>query len=335
MSYLYVNTQGAVISVRANHCQVKYKLKLLKSIPLETLEAIEIFGNVQITTQCINECLRRNIPISFYSMYGNYYGRMSSVNHSNAERQRAQAALYGDFEFRLAFAKKIIDAKINNQIVILRRYNRFSGETDIDDKIKEIQYINSKIEGSETIEQIMGYEGTVAKMYFRLLGQLVEPEFYFNKRTKRPAKDAFNSMLSLGYSILMDEIFGKIEARGINPYFGFMHSDQPHHPTLVSDLMEEWRAVIIDSVVMSLINGHEIDIDGFNTDKCSGAVYLNKDTFKKYIAKIEKKFRTMNRYLTYIDYPVTFRNAMDLQVNQLIKTIETGNVSFYEPIRIR
>ena len=335
MSYLYVNTQGATLSVKANQFQVRNKLKTLKSIPAETLEAIEIFGNVQLTTQCIKECLKRNIPVTFYSFYGAYCGRLSAVNHTDAVRQRRQALLYDDYDFRLAFARKVIKAKIHNQIVILKRYDRSAEHIDLGKRIKEIQYIESKIDAAETIEQVMGFEGTAARMYFNLLGQLVEPDFYFEKRTKRPAKDPFNSMLSFGYSILMDEIYGKIEARGLNPYFGFMHADQGKHPTLASDMMEEWRAVIVDSTVMSLINGHEISIEGFYSVKDTGAVYLDNDTFRVYVAKLDKKFRTLNKYLSYVEFPVTFRQAMDFQISQLVKAIETKDLSFYEPITIR
>lgn len=92
---------------------------------------------------------------------------------------------------------------------------------------------------------------------------MADTEYAFKGRSKLPPKDEFNSMISLGYSLLLNDKYSKVENRGLNPYFGFLHSDREKHPTLISDMMEEWRAVLIDSLVMSMINGHEILIDDF------------------------------------------------------------------------
>ena len=336
MSYLYICEQGATIGFSDNRFQVKYKDGLLKSIPSEVLEVIEVFGKVQITTQCIEECLKRGVNILYYSTNGAYYGRLLSTNHINVKRQRKQAKLGENEEFKRALSKKLIDAKIKNQIVILRRYARTRG-LDVHQPIAEMQYMAAKVNSDYTkgIEQIMGYEGRAARVYFQTLGRLVEPEFAFQGRTRRPPLDPFNSMISLGYSIILNEIYGKLEGKGLNPYFGFMHRDREKHPTLASDIMEEWRAVLIDSTTLSLLNGHELSADNFYTSMEQPGVFLDKDGFKIYIQKLENKFRTKNRYLSYIDYSVSFRRAIDLQINQLVKAIENETVDEYSPIIIR
>lgn len=208
---------------------MKYKDGLTRSIPVETLEVIEVFGNVQITTQCLIECLKRGVNVLFYSTNGAYYGRLISTSHVNVQRQRKQADIGKNEEFKLAFSKRIINAKIRNQIVILRRYVR-SRKVDIERSVIEMQNMYKKIDGASTIEQVMGYEGTAAKTYFKILGTLIEPEFSFKGRSKRPPLDPFNSMISLGYSIIMNELYGKIEGKGLNPYFGVMHKDREKHP---------------------------------------------------------------------------------------------------------
>lgn len=335
MSYLYVSDQSAVIGVAENRFQVKYKDGLLKSIPVETLEVIEVFGKVQITTQCIQECLKRGINIIFYSTKGAYFGRLISPGHVNVMRQRKQAELGKDADFCLEFSRKIINAKIQNQIVILRRYSRNS-EEDLSRPIAEMKYMQKKVNTvADTVEKVMGYEGYVARIYFGALGRVVDSEFQFKGRTKRPPLDPFNSMLSLGYSIVMNEIYGKLEAKGLNPYFGSLHSDREKHPTLASDLMEEWRAILIDATVLSIVNGHEIKREEFYSDPGQPGVFLTEQAFKIYLKKLETKFRTDNKYLEYIDYSVSFRKALDLQVNQYAKMIETGDVSCYSPVMIR
>ena len=262
MSYLYVCEQGATIGITENRFQVKYKDGMVKSIPAETLEVIEVFGKIQITTQCVTECLKRGVNILFYSTQGAYFGRLISTNHVNVQRQRMQEKVTEDKKFRLDFSRCIINAKIRNQIVVLRRYAR-NRENDIRRAVIEMQNMYRKLETAQSIEQLMGYEGTAAKIYFRELGRLIDPAFAFAGRNRRPPRDPFNSVISLGYSIILNELYGKIEGKGLNPYFGVMHSDREKHPTLASDLMEEWRAVLIDSVALSMLNGHELQREDF------------------------------------------------------------------------
>ncbi len=334
MSYLYVCEQGASIGLADNRFQVKYRDGMVKSIPAETLEVIEVFGKVQITTQCIEECLKRGVNILYYSTNGAYYGRLISTNHVNVQRQRLQAERTKDLDFRIALSKRLIDAKIRNQIVVMRRYARH-GNYNVERSVVEMQNMYKKLENAKSIEQVMGYEGTAAKTYFRELGRMIDSQFAFSGRTRRPPKDPFNSLISLGYSIILNEFYGKIEGKGLNPYFGVMHSDHEKHPTLASDLMEEWRAVLIDSLALSMLNGHELCKDDFYTETEQPGVFLEKDGFKKYIQKLENKFRTETRYLSYIDYSVSFRRAMDLQINQFVKVLETNDVELYHPVVIR
>ena len=334
MSYLYVSEQGASIGIEANRFQVNYKDGMIKSIPAETLEMIEVFGSVQITTRCLTECLKRGVNILFYSTSGAYYGRLISTSHVNVQRQRIQAEIGHNETFKLEMSKKIIDAKIRNQVVVLRRYARGRDE-DIHRMIIEMQNMQKKLPYAKSVEQVMGYEGTAAKIYFKVLGKLIDEQFVFEGRSRRPPMDPFNSLISLGYSIILNELYGKIEGKGLNPYFGVMHKDREKHPTLASDLMEEWRAVLIDTTALSMLNGHELVKEDFYTGIDQPGVFLEKDRFRKYIQKLEGKFRIENKYLSYIDYSVSFRRAMDLQVNQFVKAIETENVEEYMPVIIR
>ena len=332
MSYLYVCEQGATIGYETNRFQVKYKNDLLKSVPAETLEMIEVFGNIQMTTQCMTECLKKGVSVLYYSANGAYYGRLISTNHVNVGRQRKQAAMSEELKSNLA--RKMIDAKIRNQCVILRRYTR-NGSIDTEKEILAMQNLRGKLLFCKSVEEIMGYEGAAARIYFSTLGKLIDSEFTFSGRNKRPPLDPFNSMISLGYSIILNEIYGKLEGKGLNPYFGILHKDREKHPTLASDMMEEWRAVLIDTLVMGMLNGHELSKENFYRDSESGAVLLDKEGFKKYIGKLENKFHADQKYLSYIDYRVSFRRALDLQVNQLTKAIEENDASLYMPVVIR
>ncbi len=333
MSLIYIDENGVTIGIDGNRCLITYKDGMKRYIPWETIEGITVMGKAHLTTQCHEECLKRGISVSYFSKGGTYYGRLVSTGHINAPRQRQQAKLYNT-DFALNLSKNIIKAKLKNQNVVLTRYAKSRG-ADVKGSSNTITVCYNKIDSCKTIEQVMGFEGQGAKYYFEGLSKCVEKDFEFHGRSKRPPKDAFNSMISLGYSILMNELYNKIELKGLNPYFGFMHRDAEKHPTLASDMMEEWRAVIVDATIMSLINGHEIEKENFTYDLDSPGCYLDKDGLKIVLKKLEKKFKTEIKYLNYVDYPVSFRNAIALQMNQLTKAIESEDASLYQPIRIR
>lgn len=333
MSLLFVNENNAVIGIESNRCFVKYSDGMKKIVPIETLESITIMGHAQMTTQCVQECLKRGISVLYYSKGGTYFGRLHSTGHVNAERQRKQSSLY-DSQFAIDLAKNIISAKLKNQQVVLKRYEK-SRKIPVEESSKMIHICREKVMRCETISEIIGYEGQGAKAYFDGLSLLINPEFQFHGRNRRPPRDEFNSMISLGYSILMNELYGKIEAKGLNPYFGFLHRDKENHPTLASDMIEEWRAVIVDSTVMSMINGHEIQKEDFVTDLEQPGCFLTRNGIKVFLSKLEKKLQTEVKYLDYIDYAVSFRRGIALQADALVKAIEAGDAALYKPIEIR
>ena len=252
MSYLYVNDNGVTVGVEANRCVAKYPDGMVKYVPIESLEGIVIMGQSQLTTRCTEECLKRGINISYFSKGGRYFGRLQSTGHVKAERQRQQCSLY-DTEFSVELAKRMISAKLKNQSVVLKRYER-SKNIALPEIDNMLDICRKKVAECKDVYEIMGYEGQGAKYYFDGLSKCINEEFVFHGRSRRPPLDEFNSMIGLGYSVLMNEIYGKIEEKGLNPYFGFIHRDAEKHPTLASDLMEEWRAVLVDATVMGIIN---------------------------------------------------------------------------------
>lgn len=332
MSYLYLTDYSAKLGINENYLVVKKGSEVIERVPLETLEEISVYGNCQISTQCIHGCLNKDIPIVYYSAGGKYLGRLQASGHISVKRQRKQAC-FNESEQALELAKRIVGAKIHNQIVVLRRYAISRGE-ELSDDYNYMSILKRKTTGAKSIEEIMGYEGNAARSYFGGLNRLVEPNFHFNGRNRRPPKDPFNAMLSFGYSMLLSELYGKIVAKGLNPYFGFIHQDREHHPTLASDLMEEWRPIIVDSVVMSMVNGHEISVDQFHIEKDDG-IYMSHEGMKNFVRKMEIKFNQVVKYLKYIDYPVSFRRAIELQINSFAHVLDNENIEFYEPVLIR
>ena len=334
MSYLYVVEHGATVGISGGYFVVKYRNGMERKIPQDLLEAVSIFGKVSLTTQCIEECLKRGIVVNYFSTRGSYFGRLSSTRHMNIFRQKKQLRLSEDVQYCMTISKSIIRAKIHNQKVVLRRYIKNNTES-LNTCIKNMNIAENKIENCKNYHEIMGFEGFASKNYFQGLSEIIEHGFKFNGRNRMPPRDPFNSMLSLGYTILMYEIYGCIENRGLHPYAGFLHQDKERHPTLASDLMEEWRAVIVDSVVLSLIQGNEVQSDMFIKDDETGGIFLNNDAMRIFIKKMEKKLITEMNYLSCTSYRTSFRRGLWLQTGEMLKAIEQEDPSLYEPIRIR
>lgn len=212
MSCLYVTENGATIGLQKHRLEIKYRGGEEQSIPIETLESIEVFGKTQVTGQAITECMQRGIPLSFHSRGGYFLGSVIPAGNTNACRQRVQFRTSENEEFSLQLSRNIIKAKIHNQMVLLRRYAR-NGCDDVDEEIGTILRIERRIDRCNSRDEIMGCEGYAARQYFKGLGKLVKEEFAFTQRSKRPPKDEFNALLSLGYSILLHEIYAKIEKK--------------------------------------------------------------------------------------------------------------------------
>ncbi len=333
MSYLYVNEQGARIGVDGGYITVQMKDNLVRKIPSETLENISLFGNISVTTQAMQRCLKLGITLNFFSSNGRYYGHLAPTAKCRITRQRKQFAVTEDPIFVKTFSREILGAKIHNQKIVLKRYITNPTRQSLE-AVKQIENAEKKLQLCESLDEMKGYEGIAARNYFAALSDLIEPDFKFHGRNRMPPKDPFNSMLSLGYTLLMHEIYGLIEGHGLSAYAGFLHQDRENHPTLASDLMEEWRAVIVDSVVLSLIQGHEISIDGFQADYETGGILLINDSFRIFVRKYEKKMRSEIQYLQ-AEGRQSYRALLNEQVSLLSKAIDEGDPGIYKAIRIR
>ncbi|MCQ2534352.1 MAG: CRISPR-associated endonuclease Cas1 [Clostridia bacterium] len=332
MCYLYLTRHGDTVGITGGYLKIVHCDKTQDFIPKATLDGISVFARVQLSTDVIRHCLMNGINISYFSETGFYYGTTNSIVGNRTSRVKSQVLLSEQDEFRISLARKIVFAKINNQLVVAKRYLR---SNDMNPKEKLFQMRNSrrKVLLADSTNKIMGYEGIASRNYFDCIGEFIEEEFKFNGRNRRPARDPFNCMINFGYSLLYKEICGELENRGLNPYVGFMHKDKPGHASLASDLIEEWRAPIIDSVVLSLIQGHEIKRYMFEiTDnRC----WMTDEAKRLLINKIEHRMYSEHKYLTYISKEITYRMALWHQIERLGKAVDNANPELYEPVIIR
>ena len=332
MSLLYVTENGATLGINGGRVVVTYKNGEIEEIPKETVSGVALFGQSQVTTQLTKYFLEKGIRVSYFSSTGKYYGMLTPAESHDVTRLKKQMILTQQEDFCLEMAKKIIRAKINNQLTVIRRYSR-NNLDEASPLLTPLKIEKNKIEKSTSIEELMGHEGKASRIYFQIINSFLEEDFKFDKRSRRPAKDPVNCMLNFGYALLTKEIIGELENRGLCAYTGFLHQDKPGHASLASDLIEEWRQVIVDSVVLSLIQGHEISCDCFKYE--NGGCILTQEGMKMFIYKMEKKMFTESKYLSYIDKAVSFRKAIWHQCESIATAIDTGNSKMYNPVIIR
>ncbi len=336
MSYIYIYEQGTKLTFKQNQIVViNPKKELVLYYPIEGVEAVILIGDTTLTSDCVKNLLRREINLTWLGINGKFYGRLESTQNVNVLRHKMQFEVIDDAEFSLSITKKILTAKINNQFIIAKRYLRNRQEVIANDQLTRMNIYKNKIDLTNSIEEARGYEGGAAKEYFKILSMVTEEGFRFEGRNRQPPTDKFNSLLSFGYTLLFYEVYTAIVNKGLNPYVSIIHSLRNGHPALCSDLMEEFRAVIIDSLVMYCISKSIIKETDFEKPNDEGGIYLKKEAAKTFIAEYEKKIRTKTKYLSYTDFDVSFRRAIELQIGQLIKAMENRNAENYMPVTVR
>ena len=166
MSNLYIYEQGIVLRYKENRLLITYTNGDYKSIPIENIDNVVIFGGIQLSTACMHNLLTKGIHVTFLSKTGSYFGRLESTSNINIERQRVQFRKSDDKEFCLAIGKKFIKGKITNQRTLLIRANKDLKSEILTNIITNMFGMIKNINDSKTIEELMGLEGYSARLYF-------------------------------------------------------------------------------------------------------------------------------------------------------------------------
>ena len=279
---LYVSEQGCYVSLQQESLLVKKKDTVQAQVQLPLLEQILIFGQSQVSVAVIRACLRRDIPIIFLSRMGYCYGRLLPIERGYRQLSRYQQQL--SRVQRLVIAREIVVGKLKNSRVILQRQQRRRGLETTALAIQNLDYLTKQAAQADSIEKLMGYEGAGASMYFSAFGDcLTNPDFVFLARSRRPPGNPVNAMLSFGYQVLWNHLLALIDLQGLDPYQASLHEGTERHAALASDLVEEFRAPIVDSLVLYLVNRGVVDAQS-DFEYANGGCYLNNSGRKKYLS---------------------------------------------------
>ena len=281
MQTLYVSEQNCYVCLQKETLIVKQGDTVYVEVQLPLLEQILIFGRSQITTQVIRACLWRDIPIAYLSRMGYCYGRILPISRGYRQLSRYQQEL-SPVE-RLITARAMVKNKLKNSRVLLRRQKKKRESEVLEGVLQSLDYLAEQADQADNLERLMGFEGVGAAQYFSAFSEcLINPDFVFSGRSRRPPGNPVNAMLSFGYQVLWNHLLALIEIQGLDPYYACLHQAHDGHAALASDLIEEFRAPVVDSLVMWLINRKIMDVKADFQFK-DGGCYLNDSGRKKFL----------------------------------------------------
>lgn len=332
MAHLYLTEDNLKLGYSNGRVTVRSREGTkIRDIPAGMVDGMSVYGQAQLSTQLIRHCIEESKSITYYSDDGHYFGGIQSFDRLDPCLQKKQVYLTDNRDFCLCWSYRIVYAKIQNSLTMLKGLSamyEFSEE-----ELKPLRHSLDNIERAGAVEEILGYEGNAAKGYFRCLSRaLADTGFAFSGRSSRPPKDPFNSMLSYGYSLLYRNIIGAIQKRGLHPYFAFMHKLKFGHAALASDLIEEYRAYLVDQTVVDLISSGNVQPADFYQNE-AGAVYMDKALCKKLTEKIGDALSAANRYYLFYGNGQScgFQVLLDRKMNELANALKQGDASLYLP----
>lgn len=295
LNTLYVTSENSYLSLDGENIVVFEEKTEVGRLPLHNLEGIVSFGYRGTSPALMGACAERNISLCYMTPQGRFLARVIGKTRGNVLLREQQYASSKNEEISLSIARNCIIGKVYNARWILERAIRdHSLQMDVDkvknasDKLKNsLKYIQN----CQSKEQLRGYEGEAATVYFGVFNELIlqqKKDFIFGERNRRPPLDNVNALLSFVYTLLTNSITSALESVGLDPYVGYLHTERPGRASLSLDLIEELRAVLADRFVLSLINKKMVNGKSF-VRKENGAILMNDEARRKILTEWQNK----------------------------------------------
>lgn len=343
LNTLYITSDDAYVRKEQETFVVEIKdnegnWKKAFQAPIHTIENIVCFGFKPLTPQLMAFCAENNVGISYLAETGKFLARVYGAQKGNVLLRKAQYSI-SDNEFEsLKIARPIIAAKVANYRNLLLRHQRNHPDICPDSVFYASELLGNrlqKIQNAESLNELNGYEGECATIYFGELTNLIttqKDDFKFTQRSKRPPLDPANALLSFLYAILANDVRSALETVGLDPQVGFLHQIRPGRPSLALDLMEEFRAYLGDRIMLNLINLKQVTIKDFEFRE-SGEVRISDSARKEILSAYQK------RKLEEITHPflgekITIGLLPHIQAQLLARYIR-GDISDYPPFYLK
>jgi len=335
---LYLNTQGLYVGRKSEVLEIKENGKVIQEVRLREINQVNLFGNIQVTTQVMQKLCEMDVPLVMHSQNGYFQGMVQGTGLKNILLRREQFRLADDSARSLRIAKALVSGKIRNQRVMLMRNHIDPPAQAINDLKRSI----ARVDRATSAQSLLGIEGTAARIYFQHFAGMLKPgdepldplnelgkpprfAFDFRGRNRRPPRDPVNAMLSLAYALLSKDLTVIAAGVGFDPYLGFFHLPRPGRPALSLDLMEPFRPLIADSVVLSAINNRMVYPEHFY--EAGRGVTMTDPGRKALFRAYEQR---MDQLVTHplFDYRVSYRRLLEIQTRLLARVV-SGELETY------
>lgn len=295
LNTLFVTTPEGYLSLDGlNIVLLKDGIEIFR-IPMCNIEGIVCFNYLGASPKLMKLCTDNNIYISFLSPEGRYLAGISGKIRGNVLLRKRQYILSENIDFSLKISKNIILSKIYNSRVEINRTIRDNpyivNIEQLKHASKHLKLMLSQIDSCKSFDALRGLEGDAARLYFSVFNIMIlhqKESFVFNGRSKRPPLDNVNALLSFGYSLLAHDVESALTSVGLDPYVGFFHTDRPGRISLALDVMEEFRSVLVDRFVLTLINLKQLKFKDFIYQD-NGSVLLSDEGRKKFLSEWQKR----------------------------------------------
>jgi len=298
---LVINTYGSYLRKKGNCFLVRKEDKVFE-VSVNKVDSILITTAAYISTDAIKFAVDNNIDIVFLDSYGDPYGRVWHPKlGSTTLIRRRQLEMYDKAE-GLNLAKKWGIQKFDNQIELLKRLKKTRAEKkdDLEKSVNEIEQMKARMKGLKgTIEErrqtMLGIEGMASRTYFGVLSSVMPEQFKFEGRSRNPATDEFNAMLNYGYGVLYSMVEKACIIAGLDPYIGFLHTDNYNKKSLVFDIIEMFRT-FVDETVVHLFSKRKVKEEYFDKIQNNEGLSLNKEGKAVLIEALNATFEKTIKY---------------------------------------
>ena len=299
LNTLYVTSENSYLALDGENVVLYENKDELGRIPLHNLEGIVSFGYRGTSPALMGACAERNISLCYLTPQGKFLARVSGRIKGNVVLRQQQYDSSRDEAISLEIAKNCIIGKVYNARWVLERAIRdHSLQIDAENVKAASNFLKDSltlIQNSKSKDQLRGYEGEAASIYFGVFDQLIlqqKKDFIFTGRNRRPPLDPVNAMLSFVYTLLTNMVTSALESVGLDPYVGYLHVDRPGRASLSLDLVEELRAVMADRFVLSLINRKMVTGKNFSRQE-NGAILMDDELRKRVLMEWQNRKKEM------------------------------------------
>lgn len=264
MESLYVVEQGAYLRKNGDSLDIVKKDQVLESLPAKGLKKLVLTGYVSLSGPVMDFLIKNRVETVFLTPTGRFRARLMIDEHKHVALRKAQYLKLEDPVFKLSVMKVIVAGKLHNMAMFLARRGRDYKEERLGSAAAGLKALKSSLEKALTPDEVRGFEGAGARIYFSVFKFLLRNDlFFFNNRNRRPPMDPVNALLSFVYTLLTNEVISAIKTCGLDPYMGTLHEIAYGRPSLACDLVEEYRCLIGDRFVLNLLNRKMIHPEDF------------------------------------------------------------------------